>query len=85
MDEIIAALLGIVAAQTGRAILWFVSFGKWRGEKLFGNEGGIYGAAGALWFVRYGKQVVTTTGLMFIGGAFYVVLVACLIALYAKA
>lgn len=85
MDEIVSALLEIVVAQTGRAIIWLVSFGKWRGEKLLGNEGQIYGAAGALWFVRDGSRVVTTTGLLFVGGAFYVLLVACLLAWYATA
>jgi hypothetical protein len=48
MDEIIAGVLGVIAIQTGRIVIGLVSFGKWRGERLFGDEGRIYGAAGAL-------------------------------------
>jgi len=59
MDEIIGGVLGIIAIQTGRVLVWLVSFGKWRGEPLFGDEGRIYGAAGALSFVRDGRRVIT--------------------------
>jgi hypothetical protein len=81
MDEIIGGVLAVIAVQTGRVLVWLVSFGKWRGEPLFGEEGRIYGAAGALSFVRDGKRVVTDTGLMFVGVVFYVVLIAAIIAL----
>ena len=80
MDEIIGGVLGVIAIQTGRLIVWLVSFGKWRGEPLFGEEGRIYGAAGALSFVRDGRRVITHTGLLFVGVAFYVVLFAVIIA-----
>lgn len=80
MDEIIGAALGVVGIQTGRLVVWLVSFGKWRGEPLFGDEGRIYGAAGALSFVRNGKRVISETGLLFVGVAFYVALVAIIIA-----
>ena len=83
MDEIIGAVLGVIAIQTGRVVVWLVSFGKWRGEPLFGDEGRIYGAAGALSFVRDGKRVITDTGLLFVGVALYVVLVALIIAVVA--
>jgi hypothetical protein len=76
-------VLGVIAIQTGRVVVWLVSFGKWRGEPLFGDEGRIYGAAGALSFVRDGKRVITDTGLLFVGVAFYVVLVALIIAVVA--
>ncbi len=82
MDEIIGGVLGVVAVQTVRVIVWLVSVGKWRGEPLFGEEGRTYGAAGALTFVREGKRVVTNTGLMFVGVAFYVILVAAVIAFF---
>lgn len=80
MDEIIGGVLGSAAIQTGRAIVWLVSFGKWRGEPLLGNEGRTYGAAGALSFTRDGRRVITETGLLFIGVAFYVILFAIFIA-----
>jgi hypothetical protein len=80
MDEIIGGVLGIIAIQTGRVLVWLVSFGKWRGEPLFGNEGRIYGAAGALSFVRDGRRVITDTGLLFVGVAFYIALLAAIIA-----
>jgi hypothetical protein len=79
MDEIIGGVLGVIAIQTGRVVVWLVSFGKWRGEPLFGDEGRIYGAAGALSFVRDGRRVITDTGLLFVGVVFYVVFVALII------
>lgn len=85
MEEIIGGVFGVIAVQTGRVIVWLVSFGKWRGELLFGEEGRIYGAAGALSFVRDGKRVLTETGLMFVGAVFYVVLLAIIIALFTMA
>jgi len=83
MDEIIGGVLGVIAIQTGRVVVWLVSFGKWRGEPLFGDEGRIYGAAGALSFVRDGRRVITDTGLLFVGVVFYVVFVALIITVVA--
>ena len=85
MDEIIGVVLGVIAVQTGRGIVWLISLGQWRGEPLFGDEGRIHGAAGALSFVRDGKRVVTDTGLLFIGVAFYVALVAVFVAFWVSA
>jgi len=84
MDEIIGGVLGIITIQTGRVVVWLVSFGKWRGEPLYGDEGRIYGAAGALSFVRDGRRVITETGLLFVGVVFYVVFVALIIAVVAS-
>ena len=83
MEEIIGALLGVIAMQTGRVVVWLVSFGNWRGEPLLGDEGRIYGAAGALSFVRDGRRVITDTGLLFVGVVFFVVFVALIIAVVA--
>jgi hypothetical protein len=83
MDEIIGGALGVITIQTGRVVVWLVSFGKWRGEPLFGGEGRIYGAAGALSFVRDGRRVITETGLLFVGVVFYVGFVALIIAVVA--
>jgi len=83
MDEIIGGVLGVITIQTGRVVVWLVSFGKWRGEPLFGDEGRIYGSAGALSFVREGRRVITETGLLFVGVVFYVVFFALIIAVVA--
>ena len=79
MDEIIGGVLGVIAIQTGRVVVRLVSFGKWRGESLFGDEGRIYGAAGALSFVRDGRRVITDTGLLFVGVVFYAIFVGLVI------
>jgi hypothetical protein len=80
MDELLAGVLGILVMQTGRLVVWLITFGRWRGELLLEDEGRIYSAAGALSFVRDGQRVITETGLLFIGIAFYVVLVVVVIA-----
>ena len=85
MEEIFGGILEVIAIQTGRALVWCVSFGKWRGEPLFGDEGRIYGAAGALSFVRDGTRVITETGLSLVGGAFYLALLVAIIAMAALA
>lgn len=80
MDEIIAGILGLIVRETGRAMVRLVSFGHWRGEQLLAEESRIYAAAGALWFIRDGRRVITNTGLLFFGIAFYVALLVVLIA-----
>ena len=80
MDELLADVLGIFVRQTGRLVVWLITFGRWRGEPLLDDEGRIYGAAGALSFVRDGQRVITDTGLLFVGIAFYVVLLVVAIA-----
>ena len=60
--------------QIGRLAVWLFSLGRWRGEPLFGDEGRIFGAAGALSFVRDGQRVITETGLLFAGIASLIVL-----------
>jgi hypothetical protein len=81
MEEIIGFTLEFIAIQTGRLIVWLVSFGRWRGEAWRGNEGRIYGPAGGMSFVRDGQRVITVTSLLFIGIAFYVALIALVVAL----
>lgn len=75
MDEIIGGAVWLLVTQTGRLVIWVLSFGRWRGEPLFGDEGRIFSAAGSLWFSRNGQVVLTHTGLMFLGIAFYVVVI----------
>lgn len=78
MDEVIVAGLRFVVIQTGRAFVWLISFGRWRGEALLGDEARIYGPAGALSFVRDGQRVITDIGLQFFGAAFYIALIVVL-------
>ena len=80
MDEVIGIALGVVVTLTGRLVVSVLTFRHWRGESLDGQEGRVHGAAGALSFVRDGHRVVTITGQLFVGIAFYVLLVAGLIA-----
>lgn len=80
MDEVIGTALGVVATVTGRLVVSLVTLRRWRGESLDGEEGKIHGAAGALSFVREGRRVVTTTGQLFAGIAFYVLLVVGMLA-----
>lgn len=81
MDELIALVLNFICIETGRFVVWLVSFGQWRGERRGGNESQIHGPAGALSFVRDGQRVVTDTGLSFVGIAFYVAMVVLIVAL----
>jgi hypothetical protein len=81
MDELIGLALTFICIQTGRFVVWLVSFGRWRSEAWRGNESQIYGPAGALSFNRDGQRVITNTGLTFVGIVFYVVLIALSVAL----
>lgn len=83
MDELIAGVLGFMVRQTGRVVVRFVSLGQWRGEQLLDDEGRIHSAAGALSFVREGRRVITETGLLFFGIAFYVVLLVVIMIYFA--
>lgn len=81
MDELIALVLNFICIETGRFVVWLVSFGQWRGERRGGNESQIHGPAGALSFVRDGQRVVTNIGLSFAGIAFYAVMLVLLVGL----
>jgi len=79
MAEIVAAFVGealaLVLAFTGRILVWAISFGRWRSESLREDESRVFAAAGALSFVREGRRVITSTGLIFAGLTFYLLLV----------
>lgn len=85
MDMLIAGVIGVIGRQTGKVVVWFVSLCQWRGEQLFGEDGRIHGAAGALSFVRNGRRVITDIGLLFLVVTFYVVLFFVSIAYVAQA
>ena len=84
MDHLLGALLEIVFGTflvgTGRVIVAVLTLGRWRGASMFDTEESVYGAAGALSFVRDGQRVVTTTGTGMLGFLFYVALATVLIA-----
>jgi hypothetical protein len=82
MDSLIAGALELLVRQTGRLVVWAVSFGRCRSVSLLSDEDRIHGPAGALSYVHQGKRVVTGTGLLFVGALFYILLVLCLL-LYA--
>ena len=81
LDTVFTAVVDKLLIGTGRAVVCALSFGQWRGENTEENEGKIYGAAGALSFVRDGQRVVTETGFSIAGVLFYVGLVAGLFAM----
>lgn len=83
MDSLIFAALETLLQQLGRATLWLVTLGRWRGEPTLGNEGRIYGAAGALSFVREGRRVVTHTGLLLVGALSAIALLIAALAIAA--
>lgn len=60
-----------VLVVTAKWLVPPLSLGRWRGELLDGSEGRVHGPAGALSFQRDGKRVLTPTGLLFVGVAFY--------------
>ena len=83
MAEVIAWLLwssiDLVLVFTGKIVVTAASFGQWRGERWRSKESRIHGAAGALCFKRDGQRVFTTTGLLWVGALFYVLLVVILL------
>jgi len=78
MDELIGTVIGVIAIEIGRFAVRVFSLGRWRGETRLGDEGRIFGAAGALSFVRDGQRVVTDTGLLFAGIALLVVAIGAI-------
>ncbi len=60
-----------VLVVTAKWLVPRLSLGRWRAESLDGSEGRVHGPAGALSFRRDGKRVLTPTGLLFVGVAFY--------------
>lgn len=89
MEELLALsawlLVEVVLLNTGRAVVFLATLGRWRGERLGGKEGRIHGPAGALSFKRDGQRVVTVNGLLLVGIAFYIALVFALIVGWGRA
>lgn len=89
VDELLAllgwVLVELVLIGTGRAVVAFATFGRWRGEQIASREGRVHGMAGSLSFMRDGQRVVTRTGLLFVGIAVYVLLALAACALWGRA
>lgn len=66
---------------TGRLAICIATLGSCRFDSLFGDDHLIHCAAGALWYTRDGRSVVTTTGQSLAGFAFYIALVLGLVGL----
>jgi hypothetical protein len=74
-------LFEVILVTTGRLVVRGATLGRWRGEQLGRKESRVFAAAGALSFVRDGRRVITSTGLLFIGLAFYVALITLVVLL----
>jgi hypothetical protein len=72
-------LAEVVLLQTGKAIVFLVSLGKWRVEGADGGEIRMHGPAGAISFKRAGQRVITTKGSSLIGSVFYLGLIALIV------
>lgn len=64
-------LLDLVLIGTGRLLVWVISLGGWRGERVSADEALIHGPAGALSFTLDGQRVFTRLGLLLIGLLFH--------------
>jgi hypothetical protein len=88
VEEFFAAILWLVVELvligTGRVVIWSISLGRWRSEAFAEKESKIHAPAGALSFTRDGRRVFTSTGLLFAGIGFYVLLVVFFILYAAK-
>jgi hypothetical protein len=72
-------LATVVLLQTGKAVVFLVSLGRWRVESIDGEEGRVHGPAGAISFKRGGQRVITTKGGSLIGLVFCLVLIALIV------
>ena len=86
LDALLTVFLDFVVdtvlVKTGRGLVFVLTLGRWRGEASAKEEGRIYGAAGALLFVRNQQVVVTSTGLALIGGVGWVAAVGLIVYLF---
>lgn len=79
MDAIVTftgwLLIDVLLIALGRLAVFIASLGRWRGDRLGGDEAKVHAAAGALSFVHEGRRVITRTGLLFAGLAFAVMVI----------
>jgi hypothetical protein len=50
-------LVDVLLVSVGRVAVFLFSLGRWRGERVGGNEGRVFAAADALSFVQQGRRV----------------------------
>ena len=79
MEAIFEILGGILFIQTGRAVVWALSLGQWRGEGLTDRGSLVEAPAGALSYVHDGQRIITQTGVYLAGVAFYAGLIAAVV------
>jgi hypothetical protein len=84
MDYLLFSAFDVLLTVTGKLLVSVLSLGRWRADPLMKEEGRIYGAAGSFSFVREGRRVITHTGQLFIGLAFYVVLAVALVVFWTR-
>jgi hypothetical protein len=84
MEELFACLVwlfvDVLLIRTGRVVVAVASCGRWRGEDSTRGEGRVHGPAGALSFKREGQRVLTPMGLLLVGVAFYLAMIASTVA-----
>lgn len=71
MDLLVKIFMEIVLAQTGRFVVWAVTFGRWRAERFEEREAEVYAPQAGLYFKRGGQYVVTAIACVFAGFVFY--------------
>lgn len=73
------AILELLLVLTGKGLVWALSLGRWRGEKLSRTAAGVHAAAGSLSFVLDGQRVITAAGLTLVAIVFYGVALGALV------
>lgn len=79
MDIVVEGLLNLLLIMIGRCVICVATLGYWKCEGLTSNDHSIHGAAGALWYARDGRRVVTPTGQTLAGFLFCIALVLALV------
>jgi hypothetical protein len=67
-------LIDVLLVSIGRMAVFVLSLGRWRGERVGGNEASLIAPSGALSFVHQGRRVFTRTGLLFAGMLFSILM-----------
>lgn len=79
MDIVVEGLLNLLLIMIGRCVICVATLGSLKCAPLTSNDHSIHGAAGALWYARDGRRVVTPTGQTLAGFLFCIALVLALV------
>ena len=71
MEELLGFAFAWLFAMTGRAVVRVLTVGRWQSEPFGSKDSSVYSAAGALTYLRNDRRIVTETGTMLVGFAFY--------------